>query len=145
MKRASQTAQMIGSRHHLPITTDAIWRERDIGDFGGLTSDEARSKFAEVWQNSVNGRLEPPDGESFAELEHRVQRAFDQLAAQFEGKMVAIVSHGQFIHVLCGQIMKIRPNEYGRFSIRGNTGINMIEIHDGIPIVTRLNDTAHLE
>jgi hypothetical protein len=49
------------------------------------------------------------------------------------------------LHALLGQVMGIDPAIYGRFSMRGNTGLSIIEVNSHGAVVTRLNDTSHLE
>jgi broad specificity phosphatase PhoE len=44
---------------------DPIWRERDVGAFGGLTSPEVAEAFPDVWARRLHGILDPPEGEPY--------------------------------------------------------------------------------
>ena len=145
LKRAHKTAVIASSPHQLSVQTNPIWRERDVGDFQGFSKGEVQANFPKVWQNAVNGILEPPNGEQYQNLRQRALDALDTIIHSDLKGTVAVVSHGQLIHVLLAQIMGIDSDKYGRFSMRGNTGISIIELPKGKPIVTRLNDTAHLD
>lgn len=146
LQRAAETAALVGQPHQLQPQFSALWRERHIGQFEGLTADESRAQFASVWASGRSGQLEPPDGESFADLQQRALQGLDTVLQSHPGQTVAVVSHGQLIHVLLAQVMGIREDIYGRFSVRGNTGLSIIEAKsDRHPVVTRINDTSHLE
>jgi probable phosphoglycerate mutase len=49
LQRCKQTAVAIASQHNLTSQFDPIWRERDVGDFSGFTSLEAREKYPHIW------------------------------------------------------------------------------------------------
>jgi broad specificity phosphatase PhoE len=59
--------------------------------------------------------------------------------------MVAVVTHGGLLHTVLLHVLGLPVGEYGRLSLRGNTGISTVEISNGQTRLTRLNDTAHLE
>ncbi len=147
LQRCAQTAQAIATHHpHIDLTYDPIWRERDVGDFSGLTFGEIREQFPEIWANSQRGMLNPPNAEPYEALRHRAMTAYEQVLAAHTGQTVAIVTHGGILHTLIAQLIHIHEDKYGRFSLRGNTGLNIIEVTDeGEPYLTRLNDTSHLE
>ncbi|MEM7333290.1 MAG: histidine phosphatase family protein [Chloroflexota bacterium] len=145
LKRANETAVIAAKPHNLTVKTDPIWRERDVGDFSGLNRQQVKEKFPEIWGKAINGILEPPNGEQYQDLQKRALNALRSVIDSNAGSIVAVVTHGQLIHVLLAQIMGIEQGKYGRFSMRGNTGISIIENLKDNPIVTRLNDTAHLD
>ena len=145
LKRAYETAVIVANPHKLQIQSDPIWRERHIGELQGLTGETGRKKYPEVWARSENGILEPPNGETFSEMQARAMTAFNQLLALYQNGTIVVVSHGQLLHVLLAQVMGIEAGHYGRFSMRGNTGLSVIEVESNRQFVTRINDTAHLE
>ena len=89
--------------------------------------------------------IDPPNGEPYADVLSRAWRAYKMIESTHKDGMVAIVTHGGLLHALLGQVMGIDPSLYGRFSMRGNTGLSIVEVNDRGPMVTRLNDTSHLE
>ena len=91
------------------------------------------------------GIFDPPQGEDSHALYDRAVTAFSSLAARHSGQMVAVVSHGGFLHTTLLHILGLPVGQYNRLSLRGNTGINIVEISSGRPRLSRLNDTSHLE
>jgi 2,3-bisphosphoglycerate-dependent phosphoglycerate mutase len=145
LQRCVQTAVPLANALGLEPILTPIWRERDVGDFSGLTGEQAREQYPEVWQKSLRGMVDPPNGEPFAEVLARAWRAYETVTAVHHKGMVAVVTHGGLLHALLGQVMGIDATVYGRFSMRGNTGLSMVEVNSHDPVVTRLNDTSHLE
>ncbi|MCP4362766.1 MAG: histidine phosphatase family protein [Chloroflexi bacterium] len=145
LQRCRQTAVVLATHHHLEPHFDAIWRERDVGDFSGMTSKEVRARFSKIGQNGKRGLIDPPNGEPFHEVRRRAQTAYEKVLADHPNEMVAVVSHGGLLHSLIGQLIGLHEDEYGRFSLRGNTGLSIVEVINKQPYLTRLNDTSHLE
>ncbi len=147
LQRCAQTAQAIAAHHpHVELTYDPIWRERDVGDFSGFTFTELQERFPEIWANAERGKVDPPNGEPYTAVYQRALTAYNKVMAAHAGQMIAIVTHGGILHALIAQLIHIHEDKYGRFSLRGNTGLNIIEVTDeGEPYLIRLNDTSHLE
>jgi probable phosphoglycerate mutase len=90
LQRAAVTAQSLAAVTGLPVTYDPDLRERDGGEWEGLTGPEIRERYpAEhaVWQ--------PPGGETSEEVAKRVAaalgRAVDRLP---DGGVLVVASHG---------------------------------------------------
>lgn len=145
LQRCAQTAVALAAPHHLQPIFTPHWRERHVGDFEGLTTDEVQTRFPELWANSSRGFVDPPNGEAFPALRQRVLAAYDTVLADFNNRMVAIVSHGGTLHTLIREVIGLNGEVYGRFSLRGNTGLSVIEVTSRGAYLTRLNDTSHLE
>ena len=146
LQRCVQTATPMATAHGLDLQLAPVWRERDVGDFSGLTSTQTREQFPEAWANATRGKVDPPNGERFVDVQKRAWGAYKSVAeAHREGGTVAVFSHGGLLHALLAQIMGIDVSVYGRFSMRGNTGLSVIEVNNKSAVVTRLNDTGHLE
>ncbi|MCA9942161.1 MAG: histidine phosphatase family protein, partial [Anaerolineales bacterium] len=144
LQRCVQTAVPLAKALDIQPTLAPIWRERDVGDFSGMTGDQARDHYPEIWANAVRGMVDPPNGEPFAQVLSRAWQAFESVVEAHDTGMVAVVTHGGLLHALLGQVMGIDQAVYGRFSMRGNTGLSVVEVNSRGPIVTRLNDTSHL-
>ncbi len=145
LQHCVQTAQPIGDAIGLEPIPDPIWRERDVGLFSGMTGDEAKAAFPEIWANAKRGMVDPPNGEGYLALRKRGYAAYEKVVAQYPGEMVVVVSHGGLLHTLIAQLIEIPEEKYGRISKRGNTGLSIVEVQDNIPKLVLLNDTSHLE
>ncbi len=145
LKRAAKTAAILGEAMDLQPIHDPSWRERDVGAFQGLTWEEIAIQYPNEFPGMRAGIIDPPHGEDNKALYNRAVTAFSTLATRHAGQMVAAVSHGGFLHTMLLHILGLPVGEYGRLSLRGNTGISIVEISNGHSRLSRLNDTSHLE
>ena len=145
LQRCMQTAQPIGEAIGLQPIPDPIWRERDVGLFSGMTGEEAKAAYPEIWATANLGMVDPPEGERYADVRKRGYAAYEKIVADYPGEMVVVVSHGGLLHTLIAQLIEIPADKFGRISKRGNTGLSIVEVKDDIPRLVLLNDTSHLE
>ncbi|MEZ4590611.1 MAG: histidine phosphatase family protein [Chloroflexota bacterium] len=115
-----------------------------MGDFGGLTGEQATRAVSRNMGRCHRGMIDPPNGEPCRSAAPRLARLRGVAEAHQEG-MVLVVSHGGLLHAMLGQGDGDRSGIYGRFSMRSNTGLSVVEVNDRGPVVVRLNDTSHLE
>ncbi len=107
LRRALQTATVIGGTFRVPVTETDGLREYDVGDYEGLpyTGEHAwrRDRYAAVeadWQRGAR-ETRHPGGESLAELEERVVSLMDTIAIRHAGtETVLAVSHGGLLRVV---------------------------------------------
>ncbi len=100
LQRARRTAELIAERLGLPLLDPVPdLRERDIGDWSGLTTVEIEQGWPgwlALWRA---GELErPPQGEAHHELGARVVAALERLA-ELDG-CILVVTHGGVIHLV---------------------------------------------
>lgn len=144
LRRATATADVLGQALGLQPIYDPAWRERHVGDFQGLTDEEVRNHFAHIIERE-HGIMNPPNGEQYHLVRMRVAAAFQRLVERHENEMVAVVSHGGTLNAVISHILGIPENRYGRISLRGNTGLSIVEVSHLGPRLVLLNDTSHLE
>ncbi len=96
LMRARATAAPIAARAGVPLRIDPRLRERGFGLFEGSTYAEAHAKWPEIyatWQ-----RREPdyavPGGESYEQVRARTLAVVEDIAREFAGKTVVVVTHG---------------------------------------------------
>ena len=99
LRRASETARVVGDRLGLPVTEDRALREIDVGSWSGLTRDEVRERFPEGFARWLGGEI-GHDGETREQLTERVVGAVERIAAAHDGETVLIVTHGGSIRAL---------------------------------------------
>ncbi len=146
LKRAAETASIVGEALGLEPIQEPVWRERYGGAFQGLTGDEIAEEHPEAWAALLRGVVAPPGGESSQSLHERMTGAFERLVERHRGEVVAVISHGGAIRSLVAHVLQLPPDRDPRISVRGNTGISIIEKeNERPPILVRLNDTGHLE
>ncbi len=143
LARARVTAEALAEPHHLTVQYDERLKERDLGEWTGLTGDEANDRYPSLWTNN-RWRLEgPPGGESYPQLMVRAASAFEGiLAAQPQGR-VAVISHGGLLNAYLMQLLGISAESPIHFH-SGNTAIARVRIEQGHIHILGLGDDRHL-
>lgn len=95
LSRAAATAQALGRVTGLPVTHDRELRERDGGEWEGLTSAQIRERYPE--QHAL---WEPPGGETAEQVGKRVAAALERYADQLDSDgLLVVASHGAAIRL----------------------------------------------
>ncbi|MGI8759455.1 MAG: histidine phosphatase family protein [Acidimicrobiales bacterium] len=98
LRRALDTATILAEGLGAgPVVVEPRWRERDVGEWTGLT----RAEIDQRWPGALaTATPEPPGGESPARLVARVLAAVERLAGDYPGEVVLVVTHGGVIRGL---------------------------------------------
>lgn len=99
LRRASETARVVGERLGLSVTEDPALREIDVGSWSGLTREEVSERYPEGFARWLDGEI-GHDGETREQLTERVVAAVERIAAAYDGETVLIVTHGGAIRAL---------------------------------------------
>jgi broad specificity phosphatase PhoE len=101
LQRAAETAAIIAEGIGVgPVIVDPDLRERDAGEFSGLTRAEIEARFP----GYLADERRPPGWESDEHLLDRALRALHRVAAAAPGGDVLVVTHGGLIYVLEGHL-----------------------------------------
>ncbi len=93
--RAARTAEIIGAHLDVPVLTDAGFRERNIGEWSGLTTDEIDERWPGMLEKWRAGEVPAlPGGETDEEILTRFDTAFVRALAHVGTGMLGIVTHG---------------------------------------------------
>lgn len=102
LQRAMETALVISGAIGVgPVLTDEGLRERDVGDWTGLTRGEIQERWPgalDAWR--TGGMPTPPNGEHNDVIIERVLGALHRVAAEFDGGEVLAIAHGGVIRLL---------------------------------------------
>ena len=122
LARAQSTAEIIGAALDLPIRVDARFRERDAGDWTGLTRDEIETG----WPRYLADHRRPGGFEHDRDVLARIIEGLVEVHATHPGETVLIVSHGGVLRALeryCHDVDRAFPNVGGRiFELDGERG-----------------------
>ena len=146
LKRAFETAQVMGALLDLAPEPDESLREIYLGEWEGLRTDEIADRFPEAWASWVE---EPdwdcvPGGEGAAAFDARVGSALEQMLGRHPHGDILVVTHGGVIQMALHRIVG-RPSR-GLFPFKiQNASISVIEKRDGRMIIGGVNDVGHLE
>jgi len=143
VKRAHQTAKLIGKFHEVEIETDIELRELDQGDFEGLTFSELwekHSSFLRQWMADP-ASIVMPNGESLTELQNRAWGVIEDIAKK--SKNTVVVSHNFTITSILCKIQGISLSQFRRIRV-DVASKTFVEIEGDGMVVKLLNDTCHL-
>jgi broad specificity phosphatase PhoE len=145
LKRAVQTADILAGKLSFSAIADDRLRERNIGEWQGLTIDEMRSwypdEYLQLLTDAENYRV--PGGESRADVRKRVVEAFDEIVKQAKSETVGVISHTTAIHELLAAII---PGNTTKEVAVSNTSVTTIALgDDGKWRLVASDDVMHLE
>lgn len=145
LKRAFDTAKIIGQSLGLEVNCLKELREINFGVWEGLTTNEVKEKYMKehtVWMTKPH-ELIIPNAEKLIDLQERLLGFINLLIKKNENKNHLIVSHGASIKAMILGVLGMDISLYNKLSI-DNTGLSIIEYRDYSPVLKKLNDTSHL-
>ena len=93
--RAKATAKYIANNNNLPINLASNLNERKLGNLKVLGEFMKDKKTRDPSQEQLLDReFKTTDGESAEDTRERMTKFFDRILKEYEGKKIAIVSHG---------------------------------------------------
>lgn len=125
LKRAHETARIIAERHGLgPVLVPEL-TEVDVGTWQGLTWEEVRRDFPELYERVHADPMMVPylGGESFGDVARRALPALSRVAADHPGESIAVVGHNAVNRAVLGAVLATQP----RLLRQANGGINLLE------------------
>lgn len=109
LKRAKETADIIGEALNLAVETDPIWMERNIGEIAGMTGEEVNRRFPNREFITPFAAIVGNEGEGDWELYLRAGQALHGLLRRDPGKYL-VVSHGGLLNQVIYAIVGITPH-----------------------------------
>ncbi len=141
--RAAETARQIGAHHKIEPVLDPGWREIALGELEGVPASQVATSGEAVTTTFLSGPL-APGAETFDALQGRLVAALKRIVAAHAGQTVAVVSHGGALRTLIAHVIGLAPQHIHHLSLRGNTGVTMIDFRNRRPQLTLINCIAHL-
>ena len=147
LSRTMDTAKPLAEKTGLPIHPTKELRELHLGLWQGMLYPEAEARFPEtaVMRKKNPALVRYDEGESYGDLTQRATKEMARIAAENEGKTVAVVSHGGTIRaLLCDWYGKTVAEVYDIPPVP-NTAINVVTYDQGKVEFLLENYTDHLE
>jgi broad specificity phosphatase PhoE len=138
LSRAVGTAAGLAQPHGLTVRVDRRLREMNFGDWEGKTASEIHD-VSDPWLRGDSDAC-PPRGESLAEVSDRV----GAFVAELPDGEVAIVGHRGSLRVLVCRLLGLPATSHWSFQL-DVASISQVRLDSGRAVLTRLNDTHHLE
>jgi len=146
LRRALVTAEIIGSKHQLDVTTRAELGEINFGWVEGLTYEEIGQQFPEFAKLLANRSIKTrfPGGESVGELDNRVIKFLPVLEKHASEETILIVAHSATLRLLICHLLGIGIEHWRQ--VRLDLGsLSVVDTYPQGAILSLLNDVSHSE
>lgn len=128
LKRCSAFAQKLAGnladgkenrQEPIPLHIKSAWRELHYGDWEGLSTQAIWQDQPEIMEKMWQKPLEfcAPNGESVKDFSLRIQEAWLDLLAEFQGQRILLICHGGVMRILLQQLLLMAPEGMNRFAI----------------------------
>jgi len=139
-KRASASARRVAGELELPIQMADDLREIHFGSFEGLTFDEIQRKHPSeyaLWMEKPT-EIQFPDGESFDDLNTRVEAFLRRLLEIHRSETVLVVSHAGVNRVILAKALGLSPRNIFQID-QSYAGISVIDYFENTTLVRLVN------
>jgi len=144
LSRAWDTAAAIGENHSVDIHREPNLREGDFGEWEGATYDEIQARDPEAvnaWHEVIS-TFAPPGGETLDQLAARVEKVYQNIAANHSDQTVLLVAHGGSLQMLIAHLLGLPPKAFWQFNL-DHCSLSKISVYEAGAIINSLNDTNH--
>lgn len=130
--RAKNTAELIFPQRE--IILDERIQEMGFGSWEGKNILEIQKheelNYHNFFHNANLYKNETHGGESFVEVEKRVESFLNELISEYKDKTLLIVSHGLLLKVLLMYIKKENLQNFWKSEVLNNTSLSLINYND---------------
>lgn len=98
--RAKGTAKYIIDKNSIDLNLDSRLNERKLGNMEDLAKWMENKKYGVVQSYMLDKKYKGRDGESCEEATKRISEFLDFILEKYEGKRIALVSHGALLSFL---------------------------------------------
>ena len=132
LRRALDTAAVVGVRTGLePVSVDDF-REVDVGAWAGLSRAEVAARFPDALERWLAGGEGWQDGETYDAMSSRVLAALRRIADAHPEDAVLVVSHGGPIRAIQAAAAGLDVHEYRRLRrVEPNARLSRVAVENG--------------
>src|SRR5215210_7285077 len=132
LRRARETAEIIGDALVLPVAAHQGLREVDVGEWQGLTRDEIATRYPEAFARWLDYGRGWERGETYEAMAERTLDAVHDISAAYPRGHVVVVTHGGPVRALFASAAGITHTEARRrTSVIANCGVAHFAVEDG--------------
>ena len=144
--RTVQVAEEIAKVTPMPVTKQPGLEELSLGDLEGVTGQEMRNKWPEVfavWRSNPE-KITMPNGESLVQLRKRAWQAILDIEQKHSGdESVVVISHNFAIRSIVGELLGVPLENFHRMSLN-LASVCTFDSDDRGRRLTGYNSTSHL-
>ncbi|MTI67793.1 MAG: histidine phosphatase family protein [Firmicutes bacterium] len=129
LKRAYETAKIIGNVLDKKVYPKKGLRERSFGKWEGLTNLQIKKLYKhkyDLW-NKHPQNVKIPKGETFQEVKNRTVKTLNSIINKHRNKNILIVSHSVVVKILIMETLKLDNGFYKKIQIK-NCDLNIIDL-----------------
>jgi ribonuclease H / adenosylcobalamin/alpha-ribazole phosphatase len=141
LRRARETADAVAAACALDVTELPGLAEIDFGELDGLTYDEARARFADVYDSwlASPGSIRLPGGECLDDVRTRATLALREILERHRDAAVAVVSHAGPLRTLIADVLLAPDEALFRITLDYASSSVVDWLDDGVPVLHSLN------
>lgn len=146
-RRAQETAEAIAAPHQLRLIMDPNLRERQAGEFEGVSTAEVVSHYPTVWQDrdADYWGWHPPGGETFCQVLDRALLVVERVRREHLGETIVLSTHMGVTRVLISHLGAIPIEDTYREPFP-STAVSIFAFEDnGIVRAEVINDAGHID
>ena len=145
--RAMQTAEAVNHYHRLQIETEEGLCEIYAGEWERKLFADLPILYPEHWRLWCEDESHfcAPGGESIVQVHSRISHAIDRIAAQNDGKTIAVVSHGCALRCYLCHALGLPLERIGEIPLSQNTAVSRVVYDGGTIQVDYYDDLSHLD
>ena len=144
LERARETAAPIARSLGLRSVIDRGLLECDFGLWTGRRLSQLRRKAEWRSVQHAPSTFRFPEGESFAEMQVRIWRTLEKLAARHRNRTIVVVSHADPIKAVVTYAQGV-PLDLFQRTVISTCSVSAIALTDGAPVVLCVNSTGSLQ
>lgn len=144
--RTVVTAQKIADIKGLEVKTDSGLREIFAGEWQGVLFEKLARDFDDykIWLENI-GLSVCRNGESYREMQQRVDMAVKKIVSENKGKSIVVVTHGGPIRAINALWYNIEPDRIKEIPWVSNSSVSTVEYEDdGTVNVVEVGYNGHL-
>ena len=146
LSRARLTAETIAASHKMDVQICPELNECNFGYVEGLTFTEIQQLHPQLAKtlSGFDTLAQFPGGESFSDLDRRVQSFLKRLKEHKDKDTVLIVAHGGTLLLMICHLLKIDIKNWRKMRL-GLASLTVIDTYPQGVIMSSLNDVSHLK
>ena len=146
LRRAIETARIVLGERGVPLHTTPQLREYHKGVFEGLTAEDTKARYPELYDASPVKDLDfaPPGGESTRQVSARLAAFVADLKKRHQDETLLVVGHGGSLRAAIVALLDLPLEANWRF-VMANCSISVIDTYPDNAVLNLYNDTSHLD
>lgn len=145
LKRSYDTCKFCADLHNLPVAVDERLLEINHGEWEGQLAADIAARYPvefNQWHSQPH-LVQMPGGENLEDVRRRARAAFDEYAAEYDGKTILVAAHDAVNKAIICDLLGLGMDHFWQIK-QDNTCINVLEYSGGQWRMVLLNSTYHL-